>query len=70
MQKITDEELQGAYYFWLEHYTIHGDKHYTDTPEWRIEEIYFDKIVDRILQDLPEMDDEDEEALIEKIRNI
>lgn len=65
---ITDEELNSMYLWWLEHYTSHGDSHYSDTPEWKVAEIYFDKIVDRILQDLPEMDDEDEVTLIEKLR--
>lgn len=67
---ITDEELQGAYYFWLDHYTAYGDSHYSDTPDWKIAEIYFDKIVERILEDLPEMDDEQEEVLIEKLGNL
>lgn len=67
---ITDEELQGAYYFWLDHYITYGDGHYSDTPDWKIAEIYFDKIVERILEDLPEMDDEQEEVLIEKLSNL
>lgn len=68
--QITDEELNSMYLWWLEHYTAHGEKHHADTPESKIVEIYFDKIVERILEDLPEMDDEQEEVLIEKLSNL
>lgn len=68
--QITDEELNSMYLWWLEHYTAHGEKHYSDTPDWKIAEIYFNEIVSRVLQDLPEMDDEEEEAIIEKLGNL
>lgn len=66
---ITDEELEGMYLYWLDYYTSHGSYHYSDTSDERIREIYFDTIVDRVLSDLPEMDDEDTDAIINRLAN-
>lgn len=67
---ILDEELQDSANFWLDHYKQVGEKHYEDTPDWKIVELYFDKIVDRVLQDLPEMSDEENEKIIQRIGNL
>jgi hypothetical protein len=67
MNNITDSELENSFYWWLDHYMKNGDKHYYDTPEWKITELYWDNIVDRVLQDLPEMNDKENEKIIERL---
>lgn len=49
---FTDATLEEMINYWLNHYTANGDSHYSDTPDWKIREIYWDKIVDRVIQDL------------------
>lgn len=61
-------KLETNFYWWLDHYNSCGDSHYSDTPDWKIREIYFDKIVDRLLEELPE--DTDVELLIGKLNKI
>lgn len=62
---MNTEELESAFYFWLEHYTTVGDRHYLDTNPERLKEIYWDFIVDRVFQDLPEMTEEENDEIIE-----
>lgn len=69
-QVIIDSELENNYNHWLEHYTKNGDKHYSDTPDWKIKELYHDIITERLLNELPEMTDEQNDALIDRINNI
>lgn len=61
-------DLETNFYWWLDHYTSHGGSHYNDTPDWKIREIYFDKVVDRLLEELPE--NTDVELLINKLNEI
>jgi len=69
-QFITDTDLETNVFYWLDHYTSHGENHYSDTSEERIVEIYYDKIVDRVLEDLPELQDDEIEDLTERINKI
>ena len=45
---ITDEQLETDFLSWLDHYSKHGWKHYEDTSEERILEMYYDNIVERV----------------------
>ena len=67
---ITDIELEDSFNHWLNHYTKRGTRHYSDTPEFRIIELYWDIIVDRILESLPEMSDEESEQIVERLANM
>lgn len=69
-QIIDDAELESFYLHWLDHYTVNGDKHYQDTPDWKIRELYHDMIMERILEGLPEMTDAQNDALIDRINNL
>lgn len=66
----TDKELVESFEYWYGHYVMNGDKHYPDTPDWKITELYWDLIVDRVLDGLPEMTDEENEAIIERMNNM
>jgi len=68
--KITDEQLLSDYHHWLDHYIKNGDKHYEDTPDWKISEMYYDMILDRILEHLPEMTDEENNEIINRLANL
>lgn len=37
---ITDNELVGRFNYWLDHYTKNGERHYIDTPDWKIQKLY------------------------------
>lgn len=67
---ITDKELIETFYWWLDHYTKNGDKHYDNTPDWKVIELYYDQIVDRVFESLPEMSDEENEAIVERLNNL
>jgi hypothetical protein len=68
--EIADIELEIAFYHWLDHYTKNGDKHYSDTPDWKIIELYYDYIVDRVLEGFPEMSDEENEKIVERLSSM
>lgn len=51
---ITDVQLETDFLYWLDHYIKNGDKHYSDTKEDRIIELYYDMILDRVLENYPE----------------
>lgn len=67
---ITDIELENAFNYWLDHYISNGDRHYSDTKDWKIIELYWDNIVDRVLEGLPEMSDEENEKIVERLSNM
>jgi len=67
---VTDKELESSFEYWLAHYQCNGDSHYSDDKIERIQEIYYDKIVDRVLQDLPEMTDEENDVIVERLSNM
>jgi len=66
---ITDDELIEKFNYWLEHYTNNGDRHYSDIPEWKTQEIYYDIIVDRVLNETCEEDGYEDE-LVERINSL
>lgn len=68
--EIADIELEIAFYHWLDHYTKNGDKHYSDTPEWKVQDLYWDNIVDRVLEGLPEMSDKENDEIINRLTNM
>ena len=65
---ITDAELENVFLFWLNYYTSRGNKHYDDTPDWKIIELYRYLIVDRVLEGYPEEYDADE--IIERLNKM
>lgn len=67
---ITDEQLISDFTYWLYHYTSNGDRHYSDTKDWKIVELYYDQIVDRVLEGLPEMTDDENEDIVERLNNL
>lgn len=67
---ITDKELIETFDWWLNHYTKNGDKHYDDTPDWKVIELYYDLIVDRVLESLPMMSDEENEIIVERLNSL
>jgi hypothetical protein len=66
---ITDSELIDNFNWWLDYYTKSGDKHYNDTKDWKIQELYYDLIVDRVINEICE-EDGTEEELIERLNNL
>jgi hypothetical protein len=66
---ITDEELVDKFNYWLDHYTNNGDKHYSDTRDWKIQELYTDLIYDRVLNNIAE-EGGTEDELIERLSNL
>ena len=69
-QVELETQLLSDFYYWLDHYTRNGDKHYRDTPDWKIVELYYDLIVERIFERLPETTDEEDEIIVELISNL
>ena len=68
---FTDATLEEMIEYWLNHYTANGDSHYRDTPDWKIREIYWDKIVDRVIQDLDtELSDEEIERFCDRLADL
>jgi len=49
---MTDQEIQNSFQYWLEHFARNGYRHYADTPEDRLPEIYWDDIIERMLEDI------------------
>ena len=68
---FSDAELENMINYWLDHYTANGDSHYSDTKDWRIREIYWDKIVDRVIEDVNiEMTDSEIEKFCDRLANL
>jgi uncharacterized protein (DUF2236 family) len=62
----SDADLQDMVNYWFDHYTRYGESHYADTKDWRIFEIYWDRILDRVLNEL-EITDEEVEPMADRI---
>lgn len=68
---FSDATLEEMIDYWLNHYTANGDSHYNDTPDWKIREIYWDKIVDRVIQDLDtELSDEEIDKFCDRLADL
>jgi hypothetical protein len=61
---ITDEQLETDFNYWLDHYIKNGDKHYSNTPDWKIIDLYYDNIVERVLENYSE---EETDEVIERL---
>jgi hypothetical protein len=61
---ITNEQLETDFLYWLDHYIKNGEKHYSDTREERIIELYYDNILDRVLENYTE---EESDEIIDRI---
>ena len=49
---FTDEQIIDMADHWFDHYKNVGDSHHEYTPDFRIIEVYWDKVLDRMLDDL------------------
>jgi predicted metallo-beta-lactamase superfamily hydrolase len=68
---FSDAELENMINYWLDHYTANGDSHYSNTKDWRIREIYWDKIVDRVIEDVNiEMTDSEIEKFCDRLADL
>lgn len=68
---FSDAQLEDMINFWLDHYTANGDSHYSDTKDWKIREIYWDKIVSRIIEDVnTEMTDEEIDKFCDRLADL
>mgnify|MGYP000261681198 CR=1 FL=1 len=68
---MIEKELEELLNHWIENYTNNGDSHYSDTPDWKIRDVYWDKIVSRVLEDVDiEMSDDDEEYLCDLLSEL
>jgi len=68
---FSDAELENMINYWIDHYTANGDSHYSDTKDWKIREIYWDKIVDRVIENVNiEMTDSEIEKFCNRLSNL
>jgi hypothetical protein len=68
---FSDGQLEDMINYWLDHYTGNGDSHYSDTPDWKIREIYWDKIVNRVIEDVnTEMTDEEIDRFCDRLADL
>lgn len=65
----SDADLQDRVNHWLDHYTKYGDSHYSDTNDWRILEIYWEKILYRVLNEL-EIEEHEVEPMADRISGL
>ncbi len=64
---ITDKELYDRFLWWLDHYEKNGDRHYDDTNYFKRVEIYWDLIINRVLNELPMISDEENENIVNRL---
>jgi len=62
----SDSDLIDRVNYWLDHYKKYGDSHYSDTQDFRILEIYWDKILDRVLNEL-EIEEHEVDPMADRI---
>jgi hypothetical protein len=62
----SDADLQDRVNHWLDHYTTYGESHYADTKDCRILEIYWDRMLDRVLNEL-EIEEHEVEPMADRI---
>jgi hypothetical protein len=68
---FSDGQLEDMINYWLDHYTANGDSHYSDAPDWKIREIYWDKIVSRVIEDVnTEMTDEEVDRFCDRLADL
>lgn len=51
-EKFSEDQIIEMVHQWFEHYINVGDSHYNYSNHNRILSIYWDKIIDRVLEDL------------------
>ena len=68
---FSDGQLEDVINYQLDHYTANGDSHYSDTPDWKIREIYWDKIVSRVIEDVnTEMTDKEIDRFCDRLTDL
>ena len=69
--KFSDVELEDMLNTWQDHYTQNGESHYSNTPDWKIREVYWDKMIEMVLQDVDtEMSDAEIEKFDERLSEL
>jgi len=63
---MTDKEIVASFEYWLTHFAGNGSKHYKDTPDDRLREIYWDDIVERVMEGM----EGEESEIIAKIETL
>lgn len=69
-ERITDEQLESSMIHWFEHYEKNGYRHISPVKWEKITELYFEEALERTLNDLPEMSEDDNDLIIERIQNL
>jgi|AntDeeMinimDraft_6_1070357.scaffolds.fasta_scaffold09260_2 hypothetical protein len=68
---FSNDELENMMGTWFDHYQANGESHYSDTPDFRIREIYWDKVVDRVIEDVnTEMTDKEVEQFCDRLADL
>jgi hypothetical protein len=62
----SDADLKERVNYWAQHYTKYGESHYADTTDFKILETYWDKILDRVLNEL-EIEEHEVEPMADRI---
>lgn len=66
---LEDKEILDAFYYELEEWKYKGDRHYKDTTEERLIEIYYDNIIYNLLVCF-NVQEEEENEFIERLNNL
>jgi hypothetical protein len=68
---FSDLELENMMNTWFDHYKANGESHYNDTQDFRIREIYWDKVVDKVIEDVNiEMTDKEIEMFCDRLSTL
>jgi len=68
---FSNDELENMMSTWFDHYQANGESHYSDTPDFRIREIYWDRVVGRVIEDVnTEMTDEEIERFCDRLADL
>jgi len=71
MATVEDWELEEAMIYWFEHFDKNGYRHVYGETSWeKVVELYFEEALDKTLNDLPEMSDEENDAIIDRINKM
>lgn len=68
---FSDAQLEDKINYWIDHYTVNGESHNSDTPDWKIREIYWEKIVNRVIEDVnTEMTEDEIDLFCNRLANL
>lgn len=67
---MTNEELIGVVEHYVVYYISNGYRHNGKISFEKAFEIYYDEVIDKVLNDLPEMPDKENDEIVERINNL